>query len=93
MSSDLDEEEEDQAKNKDKDQKQPQTNPSLSTTTTITLKPPKPFITKYFDSMASETPILYTQNEKHRHETIVAQQELNTTECEALNQDSLEDID
>ena len=59
----------------------------------ITLKPPKPLITKYFDSMSSETSIMYTPKEKHRYDTIMAKQELNTTECEVLDQDSLEDID
>ena len=99
MSSDWYEEEgEDQAKDKDKDndKKQSQTDPSLSPAMTITLKSPKPFITKYFDyfdSMSGETPILYTPKEKHRHDSIMAQQEFNTTECEVLDQDSLEYID
>ena len=59
MSSDMDKEE-DQAKNKDNDQKQSQTNPSFSTAMIIAMMPPKPFITKYLDSMSSETPIMYT---------------------------------
>ena len=42
--------------------------------------------------MTSKTPILYTPKEKQRHDTIVVQ-ELNTTEHEALDQDSLEDRD
>ena len=60
---------------------------------TITLKPPKSFINKYFDSMSSETPILYYPKEKHRCNTIIAQQELNATEHEAQDQESLEDLD
>ena len=84
-------EEEDQAKHKD--QKQPQTNTSFFTMKTKTLQPPKPFIIKYFDSMTSKTPIIYTPKEKWGHDTIMAQQELNTTEHEALDLDSLEDID
>ena len=93
MSSDSDEEEEDQAKHKDINQKQPHTNPSFSTMVTKTLKQSKPFITKYFDSMTSETHIMYTTKEKHICDTIMAQLELNSMECEALDQDSLEDID
>ena len=94
MSSDWDEEEKDQTKDTDKDYdpKQPQTSSSFSTVMTITLKPPKPFITKYFDSMSSKIPIIYIPKEKCRHDTIVAQQELNITECEILDQDSLKDI-
>ena len=90
-----DEDEEDQAKDKDKynDQKQSQTYPSFSSVMTLTLKPPKLIITKYFNSMSSETPIMYTPKEKCRCFTILAQQELNTTECKVLDQDSLEDID
>ena len=89
MSSDWDEED-DQAKAKD--QKQPQTNPSSFTTMTWTLQPPMSYVTKYFDSMTNKTPKVYTPKEKWRCDTIVAQQELNTTEPEALDQDSLEDI-
>ena len=72
MSSDYDEDE-DQAKDKDEDnnQNQSQTNTSFSTVTTITLKPQKPLITKYFESMSSETPIMYTPKEKHSCDTIV----------------------
>ena len=95
MSSYWDEEEEDQAKDKDKDydQKQSQTNPSFPTAMALTLKLLKPFITKYFNSMSSETPIIYTPKEKCRCNIIVAQHKLNTTEHEVLDQDSLEDID
>ena len=50
------------------------------------------YITKYFDRMTSETPIIYTPKEKWRCSTIMAQQELNTTEFEAVDQDSLEDV-
>ena len=42
--------------------------------------------------MSSRTPIVYTLKEKHRFDTMT-QQELNTTECEVYDQDSLEDID
>ena len=95
MSSDWAEDEEDQTKHKDKDnnQNQSQTSPSFSIAMIITLKPPKPFITKCFNSISSETPIVYTMKEKHRHDTIIAQQELNTTECEVQDLDSLEDLD
>ena len=91
MSSDWNDDKEDQAKDKDKDnnQNQSQTNSSLFTVVTVTWKPPKPFINKYFDSMSSETPIVFTPKEKHRHDTITVQQELNTTECD----DSLEELD
>ena len=51
------------------------------------------FITKYFNSITSKPPIVYTPKEKHRCDTIMAQQELSTTEGEVLDQDSLEDID
>ena len=70
-------EEEDQTKDKDKDQKQPQPSPSL-----LNIK------TTY-----QQTSITYTPNGKHRCDTIVAKQELNTTECKAMYQDLLEDID
>ena len=36
---------------------------------------------------------MYTSKEKHSCDTIMAQKELNTTECDVQNQDSLEDID
>ena len=90
MSSDWDEEKEKPGQRHD--QKQPQTNPSFSMTKTKTLQSAKPYITKYIDSMTSKTPIMYIPKEKPRCDTIMAQQELNTTECEALDQDSLEDI-
>ena len=74
MSSNWDEEE-DQAKDKDKDNnQQSQMNPSFSTVMTLTLKLPKPFVTKCFNSMSSETPIIYTPKEKCRCDTILAQQ-------------------
>ena len=93
--SDWDENKEDQAKDKDKDNihKQSKTTPSFSTVMTITVKPPEPFITIYFNSMPSETPIMYTPKEKHRYDTIMIQQELNTTKHEVQDQDSLEDKD
>ena len=84
--------EEDQAKEKDKDHKQPQTNPSFSTAMTIMPKLSKHFVTKYFNSMSSKSPIMYTPKEKHRCNIIMAQQELNTTECEVLDQDPPEEI-
>ena len=62
MSSDWDED--DQAKDKEKDQKQPQTSPSFVTMMTKTLQPPKPYISKYFESMTSKTPIINTSKEK-----------------------------
>ena len=77
----------------DNNQNQSQTNLSFSTAMTITLKHPKPFITKCFNSMPCETPIVHTPKEKCRCDTIMAQQELNTTEHEVQDQDSLEDID
>ena len=92
MSSDWNEEEEDQAKDKDSNQKHAQTDPSFFAVITITLKPTKPFITKYFDSMTSKTLLMYTPKEKHRCDTIVAQQEWNATEHGVQNQDSSEDI-
>ena len=61
LSSDWDEED-DQAK--DKDQKQPETSPNIFIMPTQTLKPPMPYITKYFDSMSSDTHIKNTQKEK-----------------------------
>ena len=95
ISSDLDEDEEEQAKDKDKDnnQDQSQASPIFSTVITITLKSPKPFINKYCDSMSSETPIVYILKYKCICDTITAQEELNTTEHEIQNQDSLEVID
>ena len=91
MSSDWNEDD-DQAKDKEKDQKQLQTSPKFFETLTKTLQPPKLYITQYFDSMTSNAPLIYTPKEKQRRDTIIAQQELNTTECEALDQDLLEDI-
>ena len=75
MSSDWGNEEGDQTKDKDKDnnQNQSQINPSFSTVM-VTLKPPKPFTTKYFDSLSSETCIVYTPKEKNRCDTIMDQQ-------------------
>ena len=97
MSSDRDEDEEDQPGDEDKDKdsnwKQSQTNPSFFEVITISLKPPKPFITKYLESMSIETPIMYTPKEKHRYNTVIAQQESNTTKCKVQNEDSLEDIE
>ena len=74
MSSNWDDDEEDQAKNKDKDnnQNQARTSPIFSTSMAITLKPPKSFINKYFDSMSSETPLVYTPKEKYICDTITA---------------------
>ena len=61
LSSDWDEED-DQAKGKD--QMQPKAGPNLFIRPTQTLKPPKTYITRYFDSMGSDTPIIYTPKEK-----------------------------
>ena len=58
LSSDWDEED-DQAK--EKDQKPPEARSNLFIRQAQTLKPPKPYITEYFDSMSSDTPIKYTQ--------------------------------
>ena len=55
-------EEDDRAKVRD--QKQPEASPNLFIRPTQTLKPSKPYITKYFDSMSSDTPIIYKQKEK-----------------------------
>ena len=95
MSSDWDDNKEDQAKNKNKDnnQNQSQTSTSFSTVMTIILKPTKPFINKYFSSISSETPIVYTPKEKCIHNTITVQKELNTNEHDVQNQDSLEELD
>ena len=60
---------------------------------TQNVKPPKCYITKYFESMSSETPTIYTPKEECRHDTIVVQQEQNATECKDLNEDSLGEID
>ena len=86
---------EDQAKNNNKDNNQnhSQNQPSFSTVMTITLMTTKPFINKYFDSMSSETPIVYTPKIKCLHDTITVQQELNTIKCKVQNQDSLEELD
>ena len=46
---------------KDKDLKQPEASPNLFIMPIQTLKPPKPYITKYFDSRSSDTPIIYSQ--------------------------------
>ena len=87
MSVGCEDDEEDQAKNKDKHKHdQTQTSLNFSTAMTITLKPPKPFVYNYFDSMCSETSIVYTSKEKCIHNTITAQKELNTTECKVQNQ-------
>ena len=55
-------EKDDQAK--DKDQKQPEASPNIFIMPTLTLKPPTPYITKYFDSMSSDTHIIYIPKEK-----------------------------
>ena len=60
---------------------------------TWTLQLPKPYITKYFDSMTNDTPIIYILKERQMCYIIVVQQELNTTEHKDLDQDSLEDVD
>ena len=78
---------------KDKDQKQPEASPNLFIMPTQTLKPPKPYIIKYFDIMSRDTPIIYTPKDKWGCVIIVVQQEHNTTVCKNLDQDSLEDID
>ena len=66
MSSDWDDDE-DQAQNKDKDnnQDQTQTSSNFSTVMTISLKPPKPYISKHFDSMSNETPSVHSKGEAH----------------------------
>ena len=91
MSADLDDDEEDQTKDKDKDnnQKQSRANPSFSTVMTITLKPPKPFINTYCDSMSSKISLVYTPKEKCRSDTIIAQQKLNTTEYEVQDKETV----
>ena len=58
---------------------------------TQTLKPLKPYITKFFDSMSSDT--IYTPKDKQRCDIIVAQQEHSTTVYKNQDQDSLEDTD
>ena len=67
LSSDWDEED-DQAK--DKDQKQMEDSPDLFIMPTQTLKSPKTNMTKYFDSMSSDKPIIYTPKEQRRHDII-----------------------
>ena len=57
------------------------------------LQPSKPYVTMYLDNMSSDTPIRYTPKDKQRCNIIVAQQELNTTVPETLEQDPLEEID
>ena len=89
MSSDWDEEE---GNTKEKDQEQPHASPNFCKTLTKTLQPPKPYVTRYFDSMTRNTLIIYTSKEKQRHNAIVAQQELNTTQCKTLDQDLPEDM-
>ena len=69
---------------KDKDQKQPEASPDLFIMPTQTVKPPKPYITKHFDSTNSDTLIIYAPKDKQRHNTITAQQEHNTTVCKNL---------
>ena len=48
---------------KEKDQTQPEASPNILIMPTQTLKPSKPYITKYFDNMSNDTPIIYTPNE------------------------------
>ena len=74
LSSDRDEED-DEAK--DKDQKQPEASPDIFIMPMQALKPPKPYITKYFDNMNSDTAIIYTPMEKQRYDTILCSR--NTT--------------
>ena len=85
MSLDRDEED-DKAKDKDKDQKQPKANPNIPIVQAQNMKQPKSYIAKYFNSMASRPPIIYTPKEKQKCDTIMAQHRLYTTECKALNQ-------
>ena len=61
MSSDWDEEDDN---TKREDQEQPKVSPNLLIMLTQVLKPPKPYITKYFDNMSSDTPIIYTLKDK-----------------------------
>ena len=61
MSSDWDKEKDN---TKEKDEKQPQTSPKFFKVLTKILQLPKPYITQYFNSMTSNTPIIYTQKEK-----------------------------
>ena len=90
MSFDWDEED-DNTKKKDKEQ--PDTSSDLLIMPTQTLKPPKPYMTKYFDNMSSDPPIRFIPKNKWWCDIIVAQYELNTTVHENLEQDPLEDID
>ena len=80
-------------KNREKhnNQDQIQTSHNFSTVMNITLKPPKPFINKYFDSMSREAPIVYTLKEKHiwHHHSLT----LPNIVPEVQNQDSLEVLD
>ena len=69
LSSDWDEED-DQAE--DKDQKQSEASPDIFIMPTRTLKPSKPYITKYFYSMSSDTTIICSPKEKWRCNIIVA---------------------
>ena len=90
MSSDWDKEDD---QDKEKDQTQPEASSDSFIRPTQILKPPKPYVSKYFDSMSSGTPIIYTPKEKQRCDTIIAQEECKTTECKYVDQDSLEEID
>ena len=90
LSSDWDEEDD---HDKDKDQKQPEANHDLFIMPIQILKSPKPYITKYFDSMSRDTPIRYTPMDKQRHNIIIVRQEHDTIVHENVDQDSLEDID
>ena len=90
MSSGWDEED---GNTKKEDQEQPEASPDSFIMPTQTLKSPKPYITKYFDNMNNDTPIIYTLNGKQGHVIIVAQQEYNSTVCKNLDQDPLKDID
>ena len=91
LSSDCDEQD-DWAK--DKDQKQPDASPNIFIMPNQTLKPLKPYITKFFDSMSSKyTPIIYTPKEKQSCDITIVQQEHNSTECKNLDQHSLDEID
>ena len=78
---------------KENDQIQPEASPNLFIMPTHTLKLPKHYITKYFDCMSSETPIIYIPKDKQKCDIIVAQQEHNTTVHKNLDQDSLKNID
>ena len=75
-----------------KEQEQSEASPNLAIMPTQTLQPHKPYISKYFDNMSSDPPIIYTPKDNQRCNIIVAQQELKTTVNDNLEQDSLEDI-